>query len=128
MRKSRVLLIAVLSFAVLAPNFAAANTKPVEQFWDQGPGVKEVPGYTGVLVEDALRLTGGQSWMIGMYFEQKDGLWVQKESFTCRTFSDPNCAKADNLWYHAVLDVCTNDADTNCITGVTAIKDGKEIP
>jgi len=128
MRKSRVLLIAMLSFAILAPNFASADTKPVEQFWDQGPGVKDVPGYTGVLVEDALRLTGGQSWMIGMYFEQKNGLWVQKESFTCRTFSDPNCAKADNLWYHAVLDVCVSDADTNCITGVTAIKDGKEIP
>lgn len=128
MRKSRVLLIAMISLAILAPNFAAAETKPIEQFWDQGPAVKGVGGYTGILVEDAGRITGGQSRLIGMYFEQKNGAWVQKESFTCRTVSDPNCAKADNLWYDAVLDVCKSEADTNCIIGVTAIKDGKEIP
>ena len=128
MRKSRILLMALLSFALLAPNFASADNKPIEQFWDQGPAVKNVGGYTGILVEDAGRITGRQSRLIGMYFEQKNGVWVQKEAFTCRTYADPNCANADNLWYDAVLDVCKTEADSNCIIGVTAIKDGKEIP
>ena len=57
MRKSRVLLMAILSVALLAPNFAAADNKPIEQYWDQGPAVKNVGGYTGVLVEDAFELT-----------------------------------------------------------------------
>lgn len=128
MRKSRVLLMAVLSFALLAPNFASADNKPIEQFWDQGPAVKNVGGYTGILVEDALRITGSHSRLIGMYWEQKNGIWVQKEAITCRSYADPNCAKADNVWYDAVLDVCKTDSDSNCIIGVTAIKDGKEIP
>ena len=128
MRSSRILLIGALSLAILAPTFASAETKPIEQFWDQGPAVKDVGGYTGILVEDSARITGSQSRLIGMYYEQKNGAWVQKEAFTCRTVSDPNCANADNLWYDAVLDVCKSDADTNCIIGVTAIKDGKEIP
>jgi len=128
MRKSRILLMALLSFALLAPNFAAADNKPIEQFWDQGPAVKNVGGYTGILVEDAGRITGRQSRMIGMYYEQKNGAWVQKEAFTCQTYADPKCANADNVWYDAVLDVCKTEADSNCIIGVTAIKDGKEIP
>ena len=75
MRKSRVLLMAVLSIALLAPNFASADNKPIEQFWDQGPAVKNVGGYTGVLVEDAFELTARQSNMVGFYFEKKNGNW-----------------------------------------------------
>lgn len=69
---------ALLSFALLAPNFAAADNKPIEQFWDQGPAVKNVGGYTGILVEDAGRITGRQSRMIGMYYEQKMALGFKK--------------------------------------------------
>ena len=127
MRKSRVLLMAVLSFALLAPNFAAADNKPIEQFWDQGPAVKNVGGYTGVLVEDAFELTARQSNMVGFYFEKKNGNWVQKEAFVCKSYADPNCANADNIWYDAILEPCTSSAQTNCIATVTAIKDGKEI-
>ena len=128
MRKSRVLLMAVLSVALLAPNFAAADNKPIEQYWDQGPAVKNVGGYTGVLVEDAFELTARQSNMVGFYFEKKDGNWVQKEAFTCKSYSDPNCANADNIWYDAILEPCSSTVQTNCIVAVTAIKDGKEIP
>jgi hypothetical protein len=129
MRKSN--LVAALIAAIFLANsavFASADTKPIEQFYDQGAPVSKVGGYTGILVEDAGRITGRQSRLIGMYYEQKNGSWVQKESFLCRTYSDPNCSNADNVWYDAVLDVCKSDADTNCIIGVTAIKDGKEIP
>ena len=127
MRKSRVLLMAVLSIALLAPNFASADNKPIEQFWDQGPAVKNVGGYTGVLVEDAFELTARQSNMVGFYFEKKNGNWVQKEAFVCKSYADPNCANADNIWYDAILEPCTSSAQTNCIATVTAIKDGKEI-
>ena len=107
---------------------AAADTKPIEQFWDAGPSVKNVGGYTGVLVEDSFEMTGAQSNLVGFYFENKDGNWVQKEAITCTTLADPNCLNAQNIWYNAILKVCQNDADTNCVVGVTALKDGKEIP
>lgn len=122
------LLSTILIFGLSVPVFASADTKPIEQFYDQGPAVKNVGGYTGILVEDAGRITGRQSRLIGMYYEQKNGSWVQKEAFVCREYSDPNCTNADNVWYDAVLDVCKSDSDSNCIVGVTAIKDGKEIP
>ena len=123
------LAIAVISIASLtAPVLAQADSKPVEQFYDQGPSVKNVGGYTGILVEDSARITGSHSKLLGMYYEQKNGAWVQKEAFVCRSYSDPNCTNADNVWYDAVLDVCKTDSDTNCIVGVTAIKAGREIP
>ncbi len=122
------LLSTILILGLSVPVFASADTKPIEQFYDQGPAVKNVGGYTGILVEDAGRITGRQSRLIGMYYEQKNGSWVQKEAFVCREYSDPNCTNADNVWYDAVLDVCKSDSDSNCIVGVTAIKDGKEIP
>jgi len=128
MRKLK--LVATLIAALFLANsavFAAADSKPIEQFYDQGAPVSKVGGYTGILVEDAGRITGRQSRMIGMYYEQKNGAWVQKESFICKTYSDPNCSNADNIWYDAVLDVCKSETDSNCVVGVTAIKDGKEI-
>jgi len=66
--------------------------------------------------------------MTGFYFDQKDGNWIQKEAFSCKNYSDTNCSGAQKIWYNAILDVCKTDADTNCVAGVTAIKDGKEIP
>ena len=128
MQKSKVLLIAVLALGLAIPSIAIADNKPVEQFWDAGPDVKNVGGYTGVLVEDASELTSRQSNMTGFYFDQKDGNWVQKEAFSCKSYSDPNCSGAQNIWYNAILDVCKSESDTNCVIGVTAIKDGKEIP
>lgn len=128
MQKSKVLLMVVLALGLAIPSIAIADTKPVEQFWDAGPDVKNVGGYTGVLIEDAFELTAGQSNMTGFYFDKKDGNWVQKEAFSCKTYSDPNCSGAQNIWYNAILDVCKSESDTNCVIGVTAIKDGKEIP
>ena len=113
--------------ALTAPNFASADTKPIEQFYDQGPSVKNVGGYTGVLIEDAFELTSAQSNMVGFYFEKKDGNWVQKEAFSCKTYSDPNCLNADNVWYNAILQPCKSTMDSNCISAVTAIKEGKEV-
>ena len=127
MQKSKVLLIAVLALGLAIPSIAIADNKPVEQFWDAGPDVKNVGGYTGVLVEDAFELTARQSNMTGFYFDQKDGNWIQKEAFSCKSYSDPNCSGAQNIWYDAILDVCKSEADTNCVIGITAIKDGKEI-
>ena len=128
MRKFQTLLVATISLLAIVPTFASADTRPIEQFYDQGPSVKNVGGYTGILVEDAGRITGRQSRMIGMYYELKNGSWAQKEAFVCRAYSDPNCANADNVWYDSVLDVCKSDSDSNCLVGITAIKDGKEIP
>ena len=71
------LAIAVISIASLtAPVLAQADSKPVEQFYDQGPSVKNVGGYTGILVEDSARITGSHSKLLGMYYEQKNGAWV----------------------------------------------------
>ena len=132
MSKSKNLIKSLLSTLLIlglsVPILANADTKPIEQFQDQGPAVKNVGGYTGILVEDAGRITGSHSKLLGMYYEQKNGAWVQKEAFVCREYSDPNCTNADNVWYDAVLDVCKTDTDTNCIIGVTAIKAGREIP
>ena len=129
MKKLIRLSIAVLAVLTVASStLASADATPIEQFYDQGPSVKNVGGYTGVLVEDAFLLTTSQSNMVGFYFENKDGKWVQKDAKTCTTYSDPNCSNADNVWYNAVLGVCKTITDTNCVIGVTAIKDGKEVP
>lgn len=130
MRKSK--LVAALIAAVFLANsavLASADTKPIEQFSDPGPSVKNVGGYTGILVDDTELLTNQPSNMIGMYFEKVNGNgnWNQKQAFVCRSYSDPNCSNAQNIWYNAVLDVCKSDTETNCIVRVTAIKDGKEI-
>ena len=106
---------------------ASADTKPIEQFSDSGPAVKNVGGYTGILVDDTELLTNQPSNMIGMYFEKVNGSWNQKQAFVCREYSDPNCQNAQNIWYNSVLDVCKSESDTNCLLRVTAIKDGKEI-
>jgi len=129
MKKTIRLLSAILAVLTVASStLATADTKPIEQYWDVGPSVKNVGGYTGVLVEDSFLLTTRQSNLIGFYFEQKDGKWVQKEAKTCTAYSDPNCSNADNIWYDAILGACKTNTDTNCVVGVTAIKDGKEIP
>ena len=132
MRNSKNLIKSLLStFLILGlsvPVFASADTKPIEQFYDQGPAVKNVGGYTGVLVEDSFLLTTRQSNLIGFYFENKNGNWVQKDAKTCVAYSDPNCSNADNIWYDAILGACKSTTDTNCVVGVTAIKDGKEFP
>ena len=132
MRKSNKLIKSLLSiFLILslsAPVLATADTKPIEQFSDPGPAVKNVGGYTGVLVDDTELLTNQPSNMIGMYFEKVNGVWNQKQAYVCRDYADPNCSNAQNLWYNAVLDVCKSDSDSNCILRVTAVKDGKEIP
>jgi hypothetical protein len=128
MRKSK-LAAALISVIFLASSItlATADSKPIEQFSDPGPTVKNVGGYTGILVDDTELLTNQPSNMIGMYYEKVNGNWNQKQAFVCRAYSDPNCSNAQNIWYDAVLDVCKSDAETNCILRVTAIKDGKEI-
>jgi hypothetical protein len=121
-------LIATISILALSfPIFAQANNKPIEQFYDQGPAVKNVGGYSGVLVDDTELITNQLSNMVGFYFEQKDGNWIQKEAFVCRSYADPKCSGADNVWYNAILDYCKSATDTNCIAGVSAFVDGKEI-
>ena len=117
-----------LSFAAASvPVIAQANDKPIEQFYDQGPSVKNVGGYSGVLVDDTDMITNQLSNMVGFYFEQKEGMWKQKEAFVCRAYSDPKCSGADNVWYNAILDSCKSASDTNCIDGISAIVGGKEI-
>jgi len=121
-------LIATISILALSfPIFAQANNKPIEQFYDQGPAVKNVGGYSGVLVDDTELITNQLSNMVGFNFNEVNGTWTQKEAFVCRTYSDPNCSGAQNLWYNAILDYCKSATDTNCIAGVSAIVDGKEI-
>mgnify|MGYP000468444981 CR=1 FL=1 len=61
MRKFQAAIIAIASLSMIVPNIASADTKPIEQFYDQGPAVKNVGGYTGILVEDAGRITGSHS-------------------------------------------------------------------
>ena len=83
MRKSKVFLIALVVVGLGLPTLASADTTPIEQFWDAGPSVKNVGGYTGVLIEDAFEFTARQSNMTGFYFEKKNGNWVQSEAFSC---------------------------------------------
>ena len=127
MRKFQAAIIVIASLSMIVPNIASADTKPIEQFYDQGPSVKNVGGYTGVLVEDSFLLTTRQSNLIGFYFENKDGKWIQKDAKTCTAYSDVNCSNADNIWYDAILGACKSSTETNCVVGVTAIKGGKEI-
>ena len=129
MKKSIKLLVAILAvFTVASSTLASADTKPIEQYWDAGPTVKNVGGYTGVLVEDSFLLTNAQSNLVGFYFENVNGKWVQKDAKPCTSYSDSFCKNADNIWYNAILDSCKSSTETNCVIGVTAIKDGKEIP
>ena len=118
----------VVLFSLLSGfTVASADTTPIEQYVDQGPAVKNVGGYTGVYVEDSSGITNQLSNLTGFNFDKVNGSWVPKEAFSCKSFADPNCANAQNLWYTAVLSVCKSDSDSNCIVGVSAIKDGKEI-
>ncbi|MFM8842636.1 MAG: hypothetical protein ACKOFJ_00210 [Actinomycetota bacterium] len=120
--------IAALSISTLSTSITAqADEKPIEQFYDQGPSVKNVGGYSGVLVDDTELITNQLSNLVGVNFEEKDGAFVQKEAFVCRSFADPNCSGATNVWYNAILDFCKSASDTNCIAGVSAIVGGKEI-
>ena len=79
MRKIQAIFIAMISILAITPNFASADTKPIEQFSDPGPAVKNVGGYTGILVDDTELLTNQPSNMIGMYFEKVNGNWNQKQ-------------------------------------------------
>ena len=125
MKKLIKLSIAILAiFSVATSTLAAADTKPIEQFYDQGPTVKNVGGYSGVLVDDTELITAQLSNMVGFNFEQGG---KQKEAFVCRAYSDPNCSGANNVWYNAVLDVCKSSSETNCIVGISAVVNGKEI-
>lgn len=120
----------VATFSIMAlsfPMLAQADNKPIEQFYDQGPSVKNVGGYSGVLVDDTELITNQLSNMVGFNFNEVNGTWTQKEAFVCRSYSDPNCSGAQNVWYNAILDYCKSATDTNCIAGVSAIVDGKEI-
>ena len=113
MRKFQAAIIVIASLSMIVPNIASADTKPIEQFYDQGPSVKNVGGYTGVLVEDSFLLTTRQSNLIGFYFENKDGKWIQKDAKTCTAYSDVNCSNADNIWYDAILGACKSSTETN---------------
>lgn len=128
MRKLMCLVTAILViFSAANSGLATADTKPIEQFFDSGPAVKNVGGYTGILVDDTELLTNQLSNMVGIHWEKVDGTWKEKQAFVCREYADPNCQSAESIWYNAVLGVCNSDADTNCLLRVTAIKDGKEI-
>ena len=117
----------VVLFSLLSGfTVASADTTLIEQYVDQGPAVKNVGGYTGVYVEDSSNITNQLSNLTGMNWTNNNGTWVQKEAFTCRALTDPNCANAQTLWFTAVLNVCKSDSDSNCIVGVSAIKNGKE--
>lgn len=117
-------------FSAHTPSVVADETSngiPIEQFFDRGPGVDNVGGYTGVLVEDSAGITNQLSNMVGMYFDRINNTWIQKKAFVCTTYNDSNCSKAQNVWYTAVLKVCQTPMDTNCLFGVSAIRGGKEI-
>ncbi len=125
MKKHAKILIAVLvAVSTASSNLATADTRPIEQFYDQGPEVKNVGGYSGVLVDDTELITAQLSNMVGFNFEQ-DG--KQKEAFVCRAYSDTNCSGANNIWYNAVIDFCKSSSETNCIAGISAMVNGKEL-
>ena len=126
-RAMKILVVAISIFSLSAPLLAQADNKPIEQFYDQGPTVKNVGGYSGVLVDDTDMITNQLSNMVGFYFDQANGDWKQKEAFVCRSYSDPKCSEAQNVWYNAVLDYCKSASDTNCIAGVSAVVNGKAI-
>ena len=121
---------ALVAFSVIflsVPLLAKADNIPLEQFYDQGPSIKNVGGYSGVLVDDTELITNQLSNLVGVYTEQKNNIWIQKEAFVCRSWDDAKCSAADNVWYNAVLDYCKTELETNCIAGVSAVVDGKEI-
>ena len=120
----RLIIAAVAIFSLATPVIATADTKPIEQFYDQGPAVKNVGGYSGVLVDDTELVTNQLSNMVGFNFELSG---KQKEAFVCRSYSDQNCSGANNVWYNAVLDFCKSSSETNCIAGISAIVNGREI-
>ena len=118
----------VVLFSLLSGfTFASADTTPIEQYIEPGPSIQNVGGYTGVYVEDSAGITNQLSNLTGFNFDKVNGNWIPREAFSCKSFADPNCSNAQNLWYTAVLSVCNSDSDSNCIVGVSAIKDGKEI-
>ena len=124
--KIKILFLAlVLSFT----NSVQAQPIMIEQLEIGGPEVRNTGGYTGIYYEDTSYLTGAQSGLIGMNWNNFGTREAkQVESFVCRSYSDPNCSKADEIIYHALLDECTASNQINCIQGVVAIKaDGTEV-
>ena len=70
----------VATFSIMAlsfPMLAQADNKPIEQFYDQGPSVKNVGGYSGVLVDDTELITNQLSNMVGFNFNEVNGTWTQ---------------------------------------------------
>jgi hypothetical protein len=118
-----------LAFVLSFTNSVQAQPTLIEQLEIGGPTVKNTGGYTGVYYEDTSYMTGTQSGLIGMNWNNFGTREAkQVESFVCRSYSEPNCSKADEIVYHALLDECTSTNQINCIQGVVAIKsDGTEV-
>ena len=75
-------------------------------------------GYFGINADPAFLNSFTTPWLSGREVGA-DGL--VKSVSTCSSLSDPACAKMNVFKARTMMPLCTSDADTNCIEGISAI-------
>jgi hypothetical protein len=99
-----------------------ASSQIMEQFQPQFDyTAPPLYGYTGAYIDDVSHLTGSGTGLIGEYWLDQSKR-IGKESFLCKSFSDPNCSNAESVSYFANLEACKSTSETNCVSNLEAIK------
>ena len=71
-------------------------------------------GHHSVLIEEQLKPSRTYSSLVT---QNDNGMWL------CKSVSDENCIKGNFYDYNAVLQICTSDAQTNCIESLIGKND-----
>lgn len=119
------LLIALIAAALMAPTFSQAADIPDEQYKSLEMPSANTLGYQAN--ESNFAKTESSSWF---NFTTSDGTPSGKltQVSICNTGKEPGCEFTVHAMYRAVLPACVGDADTNCVTAITAINaDGKSL-
>lgn len=78
----------------------------------------------GMSIEDNTNLSERVSNMVGRDPNVAGELGLR----LCKSVDDQYCKPGLGSYLYAILPVCANDSDLNCIAGIVATKDGREIP
>jgi hypothetical protein len=109
-----------LAFTIVQPLTAKAEVVPDEQ-WSlptqaltQEVARAELQSFT---IQENLQIAQNTSSLAAYMDENK----TQSEVRYCKTVSDEFCGSSKGMFFDAILPVCSNVSDVNCIVGLSAI-------
>ena len=109
--------VGVVTFGVTALSSVAAAGLPDEQ-WSH-PATGDL-GYQGIVINDALN----RGTKVDMFSLLTAHIDTPVGDFVCSSTSATNCAGAKEYNYFAILPPCVSAANTDCIVGISAYRDG----